>query len=74
MAAQGTPISALVGPSKPAVSGLLNPRFKTMAHASSRVIVDIVCTFTDTGLTEKLGFLCIMYATMRVSNFRAIIL
>jgi len=68
LAAQGTPTSALIGPLKPAVSGLVDARLKTKAHASSRVIVDIVSTFTDTDLTEQLGFLCIMYATMRVSD------
>lgn len=68
LAAQGTPITTLVGPPKPSISGLLNPKFKTAAHAASRVMVDVVSTFKDTNLREQLGFLYIMYATMRVRS------
>ncbi|KAL5329682.1 hypothetical protein ACEPPN_003197 [Leptodophora sp. 'Broadleaf-Isolate-01'] len=65
LAAQGTPVAVLVGPLSPSISGLLNPKRKANAHAASRVMVDVALTFKDTNLREQLGFLYIMYATMR---------
>ncbi|PVH77653.1 hypothetical protein DL98DRAFT_423430 [Cadophora sp. DSE1049] len=65
LASQGTPISTLIGPPNPSISGLINPKLKNNAHATSRVMVDVVSTFKDTNLREQLGFLYIMYATLR---------
>lgn len=56
LAAQGTPASALVGPLKPSITGLVNPSFKGPAHAAIRVMADVVSTFKDTKLQEQLGF------------------
>lgn len=65
LAAQGTPASVLVAP---LITGLVNPSFKSSAHAAIRVMADVVSTFKDTKLQEKLGFFYIMYSTMRVSS------
>ncbi|KFZ03729.1 hypothetical protein V502_10712 [Pseudogymnoascus sp. VKM F-4520 (FW-2644)] len=65
LAAQGTPASVLVGPLKPSITGLVNPSFKSSAHAAIRVMADVVSTFKDTKLQEQLGFFYIMYSTMR---------
>ena len=70
LASHGTPVSTLIGPPNPSISGLINPKLKNSAHATSRVMVDVVSTFKDTNLREQLGFLYIMYTTLRVSSKR----
>ena len=69
--ARGEPTATVVGPPTPAISGLLNPDQITR-HPTSRVMVDVVATFKDVNIQEKLGFLYIMHATMRVSGLRSI--
>lgn len=67
LAARGESIASVVGPPSPSISGLLNPEVTTR-HPGSRVMVDVVATFKDVNIQEKLGFLYIMHATMRVSR------
>ncbi|RDW76950.1 hypothetical protein BP6252_05003 [Coleophoma cylindrospora] len=64
-AVQGTPFELLLEPRLPSISGLIDPALKSTLRPTSRVMVDVVSTFTDTNLKEQLGFLYIMYSTMR---------
>jgi hypothetical protein len=68
LVARGESTASVVGPPQPAISGLLNLDQITR-HPISRVMVDIVATFNDVNIQEKLGFLYLMHSTMRVSNF-----
>jgi hypothetical protein len=61
------PAETLCEPRMPAISGLIDSTLKTTLQSTSRVMVDVVSTFKDTALKEQLGFLYIMYSTMRVS-------
>jgi hypothetical protein len=60
-------MGSLLGPESPSVSALIDPTFAPTTHPASRVMVDIVLTFGNVLLPEKLGFLYIMHSTMRVS-------
>lgn len=67
--ARGTPVESLLGPEKPAVKAILYPDLVDSVHTISRVISDIMLTFSTVKLPEKLGFVYKMYHTLRVGCF-----
>ncbi|KAI4211077.1 MAG: hypothetical protein LQ351_006085 [Letrouitia transgressa] len=66
LAAEGTPVSKLVGPAYPSFPSLLNPSASIYAHPLSKIFTDILSKFPDlSALPEQVAVLYVMFLIMR---------
>lgn len=56
----------VVGPFKPYFQAILNPQTSVSVHATSRVLAEVLSTFSHVELAEKMAFMSVMFLTMRV--------
>lgn len=66
LAARGLPADAVLGPDRPLVQGFVNPENIKAVHPVCQTLTEILLTFTDVALPEKLAFMFIMFRTLRV--------
>lgn len=66
LAARGVAMDEVVGPNQPYFQGILNPQTVVSVHVTSRVLAEIISTFSHVELPEKLAFMSLMFLTMRV--------
>ncbi|PLB50100.1 hypothetical protein P170DRAFT_473675 [Aspergillus steynii IBT 23096] len=65
LAAKGFPIDVVVGPSQPCLQAVVNRLSTGEVHATSRVLAEVLATFSHVALPEKLAFMFVMFRTMR---------
>lgn len=66
LAAEGTPISVVIGPAYPSVANLLHPTRNLPSHDLSKVFTDVLATFPDlSSLPEQVALLYLMFLLMR---------
>lgn len=66
LATKGLSVDAVVGPAQPCLQAVLNPIASYGIHATSRVLGEVLSTFSHVSLPEKLAFMFVMFRTMRV--------
>ncbi|CAI7645549.1 unnamed protein product [Penicillium pancosmium] len=65
LAARGLPAGALLGPDYPLVQGFVNPENIRGVHPTCQTLTEILLTFRDVALPEKLAFMFVMFRTLR---------
>ncbi|OJJ08267.1 hypothetical protein ASPVEDRAFT_89496 [Aspergillus versicolor CBS 583.65] len=66
MLAKGYDIETVLGPLQPSLQAILHPGpYTPESHPASRVLGEVLTTFPHVGIPQKLGFMFIMYRTMR---------
>lgn len=67
MLAKGYDLETVLGPLQPSLQTILHlGPYPPESHAASRVLGEVLTTFPHVGIPQKLGFMFIMYRTMRV--------
>lgn len=68
LAAKGVAVNEAVGPSQLCLQAILYPKAAAAAgsHAISQVLAEVLSIFPDVALPEKLGFMFVMYQTIKV--------
>ncbi|KIV99684.1 uncharacterized protein PV09_08675 [Verruconis gallopava] len=65
MLADGVPMDAVVGPTRPSVKKLRNPENKEALHSLEELMSDVLSTYLQVKTPEKMAFFWIMNQTMR---------
>jgi hypothetical protein len=72
MVSQGVPMETVLGPQKAIMTGLIDPSLAPTVHPISRVLSEVLSTFPNVELPQKMGMFYKIYLTMRV-NFHLFI-
>jgi hypothetical protein len=72
--ARGMPVESVVGPETPSVKAILYPHLVDSVHIITRVISEIMLTFSTFDLPEKLALVYKMHLTLRVIIFPSTVL
>ncbi|KAJ8116180.1 hypothetical protein OPT61_g2333 [Boeremia exigua] len=65
MIAQGSSLDAVLGPVKGIVTGFLDQSLATAVHPISRIVCEILSTFPNVALPERMGMFYKMHLTLR---------
>lgn len=68
MVAQGTPLDTVLGPPKAIMTALIDKSLASTVHPISRVISEVLSTFPNVELPQKMGMFYKIYFTMRVHS------
>jgi hypothetical protein len=68
MLADGASLEAVVGPTKPSVKKLRNPEAAGAFHSLEGLMSDVLSTYVEVDMPQKMAFFWIMNQTMRVSG------
>jgi len=70
LAARGLPTEAVLGPDQPQVQGFVQPENVRGVHPLCQILTEILLTFRDVALPEKLAFMFVMFRNTRVSTIK----
>ncbi|KAE8345044.1 hypothetical protein BDV24DRAFT_159878 [Aspergillus arachidicola] len=65
LADRGLPTDAVLGPDYPLVHGFVNPENIKGVHPTCEILTEILLTFRDVALPEKLAFMFVMFRNLR---------
>lgn len=68
LAARGQLTEAVLGPDQPVVQGFVEPEHIRDGHSLCQILTEILLTFKDVALPEKLAFMFVMFRNMRVGT------
>ncbi|KAH7371129.1 hypothetical protein BKA66DRAFT_190383 [Pyrenochaeta sp. MPI-SDFR-AT-0127] len=65
MIAEGVPMETILGPQKAIMTGLIDPSLAPSVHPVSRMLSEVLTTFPNVALPQKMGMFYKIYLTMR---------
>jgi hypothetical protein len=66
--ADGVPMEAVVGPTRPTVKKLRNPKSTDPLHPLESLMSDVLSTYLEVKMPQKMAFFWVMNQTMRVCS------